>query len=159
MEQFGRAYVQAVAAAVGCAFWVQNPDLHSVDLAFGRISPSPTNKAPRLEAQLKPSYAAAINDTVVSYDLPMKNYDDLRIEELTVPRVLILIVVPENVEDWIEQDEESLRIRRCGYWLSLRGAPQVDNMTTRVVHLPRNQVFDVDGLSGIFERLENGDLP
>jgi hypothetical protein len=37
-------------------------------------------------------------------------------------------------------------MRRCGYWLSLRGAPPTNNETAITVKIPRVQVFDVPGV-------------
>ena len=55
--------------------------------------------------------------------------------------------------------EESLALRHCGYWFSLRDMPPSDNETGQTIHIPRAQQFTVDALTGMMERLGAGDLP
>jgi hypothetical protein len=44
-------------------------------------------------------------------------------------------------------------MRRCGYWLSLRGAPPTNNETAITVKIPRIQVFDVAGLTKLMAEI------
>jgi hypothetical protein len=89
----------------------------------------------------------------------MKNYNELRATNVSISRLLVVVVVPPDLGDWTLHSEDELALRRCGYWLSLRGLPPVDNQETRTVHLPRNQKFDVVGLDALFTRLANNELP
>jgi hypothetical protein len=34
---------------------------------------------------------------------PVKNYRDLILSDLSNPRILVVVVVPEQIDDWIEQ--------------------------------------------------------
>ena len=76
------------------------------------------------------------------FPLPRKNYDDLR-SIGTVPLILIVVVLPgDSVESWLNQSEDELCMRRCGYWLSLEGRADAGNVSTVTVHVPRRNVFD-----------------
>jgi len=65
--------------------------------------------------------------------------------------------VPDNVNEWLFQSEESLCLKRCGYWLSLRGQPQLANQLTITVDIPRQNIFNVDALKIIMQRIAAGE--
>jgi hypothetical protein len=44
-------------------------------------------------------------------------------ENVQVPRILLVLVVPDEIERWIDQTEEKLSMYHCVYWESLRGLP------------------------------------
>ena len=39
-----------------------------------------------------------------SFPLPVKNYDDLRLEAIN-PRILIVLVMPDSIDEWINQSD------------------------------------------------------
>lgn len=71
----------------------------------------------------------------------------------------MICCVPENVSDWLHEDAQATAMRRCAYWLSLRGFPAVPNETTRSVRLPRSQLFNTTALREVMERIGSGGLP
>ena len=142
MEQFSRAYVQAVAAAAGVSVAKPEVDDDSIDLTLQRRTVGTIRRSPRLDLQLKATYADCLSHDQLSYDLKVKNYDDLRDTALAVPRILVVVLLPANVEKWVDHSEDQLALFRCGYWLSLRGMEQTDNATKRRVHLDRRSVFN-----------------
>jgi hypothetical protein len=56
------------------------------------------------------------------------------------------------------QLEEELCLKHCAYWVSLRGQPQSENQTTLTVYLPRQNIFSVDALKNLMQRIANGEL-
>jgi len=93
-----------------------------------------------------------IRDNTLVYPLKRKNYDELRLSDLLVPRLLVVVHVPESDEEWLRHSEDELALRRCGYWVSLRGEPETTNQTKVTVYLPRSNVLDVVGLRGLMGR-------
>ena len=158
-EQFSFAYVRAVAAVARIAVSEPAVDDDSIDLLFQQRDGGGVVRSPRLEAQVKCTDAAVVTATHVAYPLKKKNYDDLRATNLLVPRVLIVVVVPDGLSDWVNHSEKELAIRKCGYWLSLSGEPPFQNVATRTVHLPRSNQFTVVHLSGIMQRIGQGQKP
>jgi hypothetical protein len=132
-EQFSLAYVRAVVAAAGFAAYRPEVDDDSVDLVVASRCSGGTFRSPRLEMQLKCTSQEVLRGGEVRFPLKRKNYDDLRAMELLVPRILVVVLVPEQPADWIGQDEARLELRRCGYWSSLFGAAATDNETTVTV--------------------------
>ncbi len=159
MEQFSLAYVQAVAAAAGCSAVRPDVDDDSIDLSLKRRVRGTVRSSPQLDLQVKATYGDCIGDGHLTYSLKLKNYDDLRDPVLVVPRILVVVHMPKDVEAWLSHGEEKLVLYRCGYWMSLCGMPESDNDTSQTVKLPRNSLLSVESLDSIFVRLAAGDAP
>ncbi|MBX3250000.1 MAG: DUF4365 domain-containing protein [Myxococcales bacterium] len=96
-EAFSRAYVRAVAAAVG--FRVQDgtdPDDDSVDLTLAARGPAGTLRSPKLDMQLKCQLGRPAREPSWAYDLKVKNFEELRHVDYQVPRILVVVAVPED---------------------------------------------------------------
>ena len=158
-EQFSFAYARAVSAVAQIAVSEPAVDDDSIDLIFQRRGGGGIVRSPRVEAQVKCTDAASINPAHVAYPLKLKNYDELRPVDVLVPRILIVVIVPTILGDWLNHSEQELAMRRCGYWLSLRGEPATANTTNVTVHLPRANQFNVAELQGIMQRIGNGQNP
>ena len=52
-----------------------------------------------------------------------------------------------------------LVMRRCGYWVSLRGRPATTNQNTVTVSIPRAQMFHPESFCAIMIRIGQGGLP
>jgi hypothetical protein len=158
-EQFSNAYIRAVAATSGFECYKPTPDVDSVDWGIAATGGKGTRRSPRIELQLKCTARDIKDDHVLNYPLPIKNYDDLRIENYMVPRILVVVLVPKNLADWLHHSEKELAMRHCGYWVSLRGMNMTTNQETVTVHVPRRQQFTVDSLREIMHRVGDGGLP
>lgn len=158
MEQFSRAYVHALAATVGYGCTRPEVDDDSIDMIVSATGGSGTRRSPRLELQLKSHAMDLPTGPSISYPLKVKNYNELRVATF-VPRILVLVVVPRNIDEWTKHSEEQLVLRRCGYWLSLHGMEETTNASSVTVTVPRTQVFNVEALRGMMERISAGDMP
>lgn len=154
-EQFSHAYVKAVAAAAGVAWMKPSVDDDSIDVTLSRRG----GRSPKLDLQLKCTAAPAPVGARFGHSIKLKNYDDLRAVDLLVPRVLVVVLVPDSAADWLTQTHTELVMRRCGYWVSLRGLPESSNSTGQTVDMMASQVFDVAALTAILDRIANGGLP
>ena len=65
-------------------------------------------KRPRIEFQLKATSQDVLKADHVAFPLPIKNYDDLRVETITA-RILIVLVMPENEIEWLECSQDALK--------------------------------------------------
>lgn len=158
-EQFSKAYVQAVAACAGFSWSVPSVDDDSIDMCLHRTGGGGTIRSPRLDLQIKCTDRESPMTAQFSYSVKLKNYDDLRDESVMVPRILIVVLVPDSLPDWLTHSETELTLRRCGYWLSLRGMPDSTNATGQTVQMNRLQQFNVDSLQAMMDRISNGDRP
>ncbi|QFS52810.1 DUF4365 domain-containing protein [Nostoc sphaeroides] len=157
-EQFSITYIRAIAAVAGYSLYRPEVDNDSVDL--GIVSRGGTGKilSPRLELQLKCTARDILDENYIKYPLNLKNYNDLKINAL-VPRILVVVLVPEKITDWIKQTEDELCIRHCAYWVSLRGMPDTENTTNVTIEIPRSNQLTPLSLQTIIQRISFGDLP
>jgi hypothetical protein len=66
---------------------------------------------------------------------------------------LVVLFLPGDDKEWLQQTEEHLIIKKCAWWVSLKGAKESDNTSGQTVYLPVNQIFNVDGLRNIMTKL------
>jgi hypothetical protein len=158
-EQFSHAYVKAVAAVAGFAWYKPSVDDDSVDLGLAQRGGGGTIRSPRLELQLKCAARTTPTEEEFGFSIKLKNYDDLRDPNVLVPRLLVVILVPDDLADWLAHTETELALRRCGYWSNLRGLPPTTNATGQTVPMSRQRRFTIESLRAIMERIGNGELP
>lgn len=159
LEQFSRAYVRAVAAVAGFTVYEPEVDDDSIDLSLAARGGLGSLRSPRLDLQLKGTGRDLLRDDGVHYPLKIKNYQDLRGRNLLVPRILVVVVVPPEVDDWLSQSEEELSLRRCGYWLSLRQHEPKPNTSSVTVVVPRGNLLSVAALRGMMEGISRKEPP
>ena len=151
-EALSRVYVQAVAASAGYVTSVMDFDRDGVDLevkAGGAMRPS-------IGIQLK----ATINLPdpsvgVLKYPLKRRNYDLLRIET-QVPRILVVLRLPQDEANWINVSTEALILRHCAFWVSLANAGDSDNATSVTISVPSANQFTVSSLKALMDQSRKG---
>ncbi|MBV6627310.1 MAG: DUF4365 domain-containing protein [Rivularia sp. (in: Bacteria)] len=155
-EEFSYAYIYAIVSAAGYSFQIANRplDIGGIDIIISGEEQEYSLYPPRLEVQVKSTSTAVIDNEFVRYPLKLKNYNELRKSKTLVPKILVIILLPDNPEEWVNQSEEELCLRRCGYWLSLRGQPETQNAESVTVYLPRQQLFTVSAVKNIIEQIE-----
>lgn len=163
-SELSYAYIHAIAsrAGAGCRIGTRHEDNTGVDAAITGWGPFP-NGGYRTEVDLKIQLKATIGDPTKvgscwSYSLKgIGQYDDLRAETVSVPRILVVLFLPNDDTEWLKHSEDALSLQKCAYWVSLRGAEASDNKTAQQVYLPTAQKFDVDGLKEIFRRISKNE--
>lgn len=158
-EQFSAAYLRAIASVAGYTLYRPEVDDDSVDWGIATRSDGETPRRPRLELQLKCTARNVISGEHLHVPLPMKNYEDLRSDDVLIPRILVVVLVPPSPAEWLKHSEEELAMRHCGYWTSLLGAPTVPNEGTVTVHLPRAQQLTPEALRRMMKRVNDGGAP
>jgi hypothetical protein len=151
-EQFSIAYLRAVAARAGFSTSPREVDVDSVDYSLNADDGLNLSMRPQVEVQLKCTSEDIVRPDTLHFRLSLKNYDELRIQTL-VPRILVVVLVPFDVTEWLVQSEHELVMRRCGYWMSLRDWPTTANETSVTVEIPREQVFTPHALTNIMSRI------
>ena len=159
-EAFSRAFIRAIAAHAGFgASDGTEPDDDSVDMTIASTNKAGLVKSPRLDIQLKCTAAQPGQTESWGFRLKLKNYDELR-EKCQIPRILVVVYVPDNDDDWIQFDSpDEIRLRRCAYWTSIEGFPKKDNESSVTIQLHKNKVFDTVALKEIMQRISQGYRP
>jgi hypothetical protein len=96
------------------------------------------------------------SDVFIRYPLRLKNYNELRKSKTLTPRLLIVVLIPEHPDRWIQQSDAELCLRYCAYWMSLQEMPETSNTENVTVYIPRQQIFTVDTLKTLMQRVETG---
>jgi hypothetical protein len=158
-EQFSNAYLQAVVSVAGYALYKPAVDDDSVDWGIAAKGGTGRIRSPRLELQLKSTSQEVLSEHEIRYPLKLKNYEDLRCDEFAIPRILVIVRLPDSLEDWIQQSEEALCLRYCSYWVSLRGLPETSNTTTVTLSLPRVNLLTPATLQSLMGLISQGQKP
>jgi hypothetical protein len=156
-EQFSRAYIHAVASVAGYALYEPYVDDDSIDCGLAARGDAGIFFSPRVELQLKSSSRNIVKKERIVFPLGIKNYNDLRVENVLVPRILVVVIVPKEIDNWLSQTEEEMCFKHCAYWCSLSGMGEPKSATTINVSLLRDQRFTVDALRGMMERIGRGE--
>ncbi|MDB9536577.1 DUF4365 domain-containing protein [Dolichospermum planctonicum CS-1226] len=157
-EEFSYAYIYAIAAAAGYSFQKSSRilDVGGIDGTITGTVSDDTLYEPQLDLQVKSISLDILSAETIRYPLKIKNYNELRKERTVAPRILVVVLIPENLPEWIKQSETELCLRRCAYWVSLRGQPQTENTETLTVYIPRENVFTVNGLKDLMQKIQTG---
>ncbi|MEM9455866.1 MAG: DUF4365 domain-containing protein [Myxococcota bacterium] len=158
MEEYSRAYLKALA--VGQGYIVKSepmPDNDSIDVwIVGKGPVRGKGYSPRLAVQLKCTAAIDPIQGPVSYDLGVKNYNDLRRTQNNTDRILVVVCVPSGWQARVRWTPEELRLARCAYWCSLMGADPTNNQAT--VRVKLTNVLDLDTIDDLMAHVANGSL-
>ena len=148
-EQLSLAYLRAVVSNAGFSLSEPTKDYYGID---GTVVDPNRRGVNRVDFQLRSDKDYILRTDHIAYDLKAADYRRL-IRDDSLPRVLILLLMPENPDEWLAQSSEELCLRKCAYWLSLMGEPPVPNTSTKRVFVPLANVFNRDGLHDMFRRL------
>jgi hypothetical protein len=90
--------------------------------------------------------------------LKKQHYDALRDPHTFNKQILVVLLVPRNLDEWLTQTEEQAVMRRSAYWVNLQGEPPIPSDEKTVV-VPRANVFNAEQLLDILGRIGNGGAP
>jgi hypothetical protein len=145
------AYIYAVVSAAGYSFQKSSRpvDVGGIDVSITGTVSNEIFYEPQLDLQVKSTSLDVVTEEYIRYPLKLKNYNELRKERTVAPRALVVVLIPEDLNEWINQSETELCIRRCAYWISLRGQPQTQNTESVTVYIPRQNVFVAEKISAM----------
>lgn len=113
-EEFSYGFLQLLGAKAGLEVTKsgrqtdnQKIDVHIIHA--GKISDLYT---PRFDAQVKCTHKNNTDNDNFLYDLDIKTYDRLRYIYHDVPIYLIVLVVPETIDEWVKISPEKLIIKK-----------------------------------------------
>jgi hypothetical protein len=93
MQDFSSAYVRAISAVAGCSVTKPDVDDDSIDLILKRRREGTKIRSQQLDIQLKSTYTDCVKADHIAYPLKIKNYNDLRIINVAVARVLVIVIM------------------------------------------------------------------
>lgn len=161
-EELSVAYVTTIAAQAGIRAEFGSRKDYGTDVTFKRLRRRKSDNhytevaGVNVPCQIKsvrfPEWKIIKykGQDVVSYNLKAKNYNDL---VTSSEGFLILMCLPANINDWVKQDVECLRLYKCSYyWEPGPNDIETSNKKTQVIHIPLDQLFTADVLIQIVDR-------
>jgi len=161
-EDMSFAYLMALSASNGFGFEIKRRDNDGVDVLLtqkGRLADECTKSEGVIGVQLKSTINWRITGSQeIAYDLDADNYNQLVAKDIIVPRILVLLCLPKEEEHWISVTVEELVMRKCAYWMSLRGEASTHNNTSKTIHIPAHQLLTPDALKDLMYKAQCEDL-
>jgi hypothetical protein len=151
-EALSLAYLSAIAASAGYTTYKPNPDRDSIDVgvnAGGAMRPN-------IHVQLKATINLRKSGEYFKYSISRKNYDDLRAETQT-PRIMVILALPKKETSWLNVSLQRLIMRRCAFWVSIRGEPELPaEQQSITIAIPMSNTFDVEELKKLMKMSRTG---
>jgi len=151
-EQLSVAYLTALSAYCGYTWLIPNLDRDSVDLMIC----SRTSRRSSVSFQLKATSSPTWGKEGLNFQLKAKNYNDL-VGLTSSPRLLAVMVLPSDDEEWLQADESQLIMRKCVWWQTLRGRSPTEQGSVQVT-LPKENLLAPDALRKLIRRSEENTL-
>jgi len=156
-ENFSIAYLRAVCAKAKANFQWLEDDNDGLDCT---IRKDINNHSVTLEVQLKSTTVKGVSSgfsdvgmNSFTYPLKKKNYDDLIRESVNL-RLLMLLVLPENSNDWLSQDSYSLVLRKCMYYKVFSDEPKNNNSKTINIEINKQDICSEENLEKLLSDYE-----
>jgi hypothetical protein len=157
METLQEAYLHAVAAAARCSLSKPNRD-RGIDWKISHQSTEHLHDFEvDLRVQLKSTYqiAPSVSLDFVSITLPNSQLIRLAHTPVITSTILIVMLVPRDIGEWIEVGSNHMKLRHCCYWENLEGH-SITGQHETAVRVPTSQVFDEFALCEIMRRIGAG---
>jgi len=152
-EELSNSFVGLVASYLG--YKLSKPsDTGGVDYSLTKDVSYISNGKTRfiqsgqyIDLQLKATTdrTVIIDDTEIKYDLEVKTYNDLikRKEFANAPFFLVLFVLPEEQNDWVEINTENILLKKYAYWyLPPDGSESTKNDSRIRISIPIENKID-----------------
>ena len=151
--------MQAVAAYSGIAFDKINFD-YGMDAQLKDIicdNNGFRESGYNIDVQLKSTSNFIIKNNKIVYDLESKNYNDLVLENVITPRILVLLLLPKQKSDWLDVSEEFLLLKKSAFWCSLKGNKKTENKQKKRIQIPTCNILTPDNLKELMAKIKRGD--
>jgi len=159
-ELYSQAYLDAIAAQSGCNVnWRHGARDRGLDgtiefqgeLGYRGMRCDGAQfdfqlKSLRVTSRVQKDVPGWKNRGQIPYDLELDTYDRLRSVRVSVPRILVLVLIPDDPTDWIRTNQYDMSLHHRAFWTHLGGDPASTNATQQRVFLPIQNALDANGL-------------
>ena len=160
METLQVGYLHAVAAAAGCSLSQPFPD-NGVDWHVSHGAPEHVvDDEVTIKVQLKATYQVPPRPPGPSFGFTLDNEHLVKLARtpVAVPKILVVMLVPRERDQWLAAGHDRLDLRHCCYWTNLAGHPVTGRRRT-TVRIPTARIFDDVALCEIMTRVGSGGTP
>ncbi|WP_216918048.1 DUF4365 domain-containing protein [Nocardia sp. NBC_01377] len=157
-EQFSLGFIRLVAAAAGCSIKSHETDYDGVDITIVASAEYSKYYCPEFDMQLKcTTQHRRLGADHLAWSMERDRFVKLVNPKRYIPALLAVLLIPENPDELVDLSEAGLTSSSRMYWeyaANLGGMD--DDKGSKTVHLPRKNLFDVDGLNAIMRTIGEG---
>ncbi len=164
-SELSYAYLHAVASKAGLSCKVENRhgDNYGVDAQIDYRAPIENSYRTdvSLRIQLKATFnKGAETDTHIAYSFKgIEPYDRMRKEKGEPHRILVVLFLHSEQEDWLRVTHEELVLKNAAYWVCLYGAEETDNMVSKTIYLPKANLLTPESIVTLCQDIGRGNIP
>lgn len=170
MEELSKAFIEGIASRGG--YYNSTGKDYGTDLTIRKayLNPRQCNRyltsGKAIDIQVKSvseKYITGFDDPKskhIKYNLEVKNYNDLidRFNEIgsIIPLILIVVILPENKDEWLSLTLDSLIFKKCAFWYQIpSGATHSTNKSKSVIIIPKSNQVDLNFFDEQFSKLDS----
>lgn len=158
-EQLSIAYLRMVASAAGCSTEQSSTDFNASDISVVSSAEYSMELFPGFEVQLKCTSQNVVKDDYIIWSIDRRTHYRLTARKRARKAILAVLVVPTEIDGWLDHTEERLLTASTMYWIHGKDIAEIpDGQETITVHLPRRNIFTRDQLLAIMEDIGEGRL-
>ncbi|MEV0710907.1 DUF4365 domain-containing protein [Nocardia aurea] len=158
-EQFSLAFIRLVAAAAGCSVKKHETDYDGVDITIVASAEYSKFYCPEFDMQLKcTTQHRRLGAEHLTWSLERERFIKLVNPKRFIPALLAVLLIPENADELLDLSEAGLTSASRMYWEYAANLGGIDDdKASKTVHLPRRNLFDVEGLQAIMRTIGEGE--
>jgi hypothetical protein len=157
-EELSKAYVAAVVASAGARVTFSAGQEYGTDAHVLRVQQTTDGRFVDtgyiLQCQLKSSVRWSEDSGYIVYDMEAEAYNRL-IDREGGGCILVLLCLPQKVEEWLSVTVDELVMRKSCYWLYLEGE-RTENSGSKRVKIPESQRFVPDTVETLLDMVRQG---
>lgn len=156
-EDLSISYLRAIAAQAQVTFELNHRDEDSKDVDLKQQTVNDAGEPFNVEFSVQLKATKRIDyetDDIIKYSLKVKNYNDL-CQKGTTDIILCLLVLPEDSSTWVYQTPEELILKRCMYWVSLKGKSPSSNTSCVTIDIPKTNIMSAETLKKLIHKIAN----
>lgn len=157
-EQISIAYIRMVVAAAGCSVASYSTDHDGVDISIKSSAEYGAKLGPQVDVQLKcSSRKDIVRAESIAWSIDARTHKYLTSHKRQAPALLALLVVPDEIDNWLVHDANRLLTESTMYWALGADIPALPaGQGSLTVHLAKTQIFTRDALLGIMQAVGEG---
>lgn len=158
--RFGQDYVRALASAAGLFVYGYEREEHGIDLGLRLPGRAGGVASPGVEVLVRSWPQAGLKPCGAEWEFA--DFDEVQFtrlagDDFTVPRFLVLVLVPAESSDWAEFKTEGMLVRHLAYYRSLRDESPIEEPSAdraRPVRVPTANVLTARSLHSLIHPVD-----
>jgi hypothetical protein len=148
---FGETFVRALASAAGLVVAKAELDVTGEDFTISCKGVVAGKRHPKIDVQIKSWSSPAGAGTTWSYPMLVKHFNELAGTDYSLPRFLILVIVPKQRHQYALAKPSQLVLNHSAYWVSLHDYSRIDptTQTSVTVHVPKANLVTAQVLQSL----------